>query len=220
MKGKTMSVYSQIAGLARTIEYGYPDAVTCLTRDRELLRQFKSDPDARSSYRQSQKLVDDWRSELAELAELVFRHLPQTAARLRIVSPVTGTVSGRVDDVDGLVQELRTIQVGAAQADAGPVVTTPTATEPDQDLTDDEYLPAKDVLKVLPDQFSGYNALRRHCEKKDVPIRKPAGNRLEIHAAKLLASLVSGDDQDNKELVGVVERYAKFREERDRLAGK
>jgi len=131
-----MSVLSRIAGLSRTIEYGYPDAVRDLARDRELLRQFKSDPDARSSYRQSQKLIVTWHRELAELGELVFRHLPDVAARLRTISPATGTVDGKPGTVDALVQELRTIQAAALAADAGPVVTTPTATAPDQDLDD------------------------------------------------------------------------------------
>lgn len=114
-----MSQFSRIAGLSRTIEYGYPDAVGCLARDQELLQQFKSDPDARSNYRQSKRLVADWHRELAELGELVFRHLPDVAARLRIVSPVTGTVQGTPGDVDALVGELRTIQAAAAQAEMG-----------------------------------------------------------------------------------------------------
>jgi len=142
-----MSVLSRIAGLSRTIEFGYPRAVYELTRDREALDDARTAPegsalrrnlgDTQSSFRQSQKLIVTWHRELAELGELVFKHLPETAARLRIVSPVTGTVDGKPGAVDALVQELRTIQAAALAADAGPVVTTPTATAPDQDLDDD-----------------------------------------------------------------------------------
>lgn len=124
-----MSVLSRIAGLSRTIEFGYPRAVYELARDREALDDARTAPegsalrrnlaDTRSSFRQSQKLVDDWHRELAELGELVFKHLPTVAARLRIVSPVTGTVQGTPGDVDALVGELRTIQAAAAQAEMG-----------------------------------------------------------------------------------------------------
>lgn len=180
-----MSVFSHIAGLCRTIESGYPTAIADLARDGELLRDYRTAPagsarrqhlsDVQHSYRGSRKIVDDYRRELAELGQLIFQHLPDVAVRLRIVSPVTGTM--RSDpDLDGLVGELRLIQAAAIRAAAGDTSPAEPVVEPDQGRDQDKPISpalAKWIRDLPPDDTPGLRPayrrdrlwLRWHHEK-------------------------------------------------------
>ena len=89
------------------------------------------------------------------------------------------------------------------------------------ELPDDlsAYLPAKTVLEFIPDKFTGSTALKKYCKENGIPYDNPTPRRLVVHVAKLLIQL-RADEPDNEKLIGIVERYAQLREEKDRQAGK
>lgn len=121
-----MSVFITIANLARTAESGYPEAVKNLARAAAMLHAVRDMPlhlpNAQHGYDEHLGVRGDFRKMLVEVGSLVFLHLPVEAAKLRIISDVTGTVQFE-PDVDALIAELRTIRAAAIQAEAAGDIT-------------------------------------------------------------------------------------------------
>ncbi len=120
-----MSVFTQIADLSRTVEAGYPHALAEFARETKNLEMVRYSsllqdrlPTVQHNWQSYRDLCTDYRRTLAELGDLVFRHLPDVAVDLRIITDGVGHSQGELD-VDHLIAELRRIRAAAKRAVAG-----------------------------------------------------------------------------------------------------